>query len=41
MEYVEGETLGNLIKRSGRLEVKLAPDTRPYRSNNLKVSRSR
>ena len=24
MEFVEGETLGNLIKRSGRLEVKLA-----------------
>jgi serine/threonine protein kinase len=24
MEFVEGETLENLIKRSGRLEVKLA-----------------
>ena len=24
MEFVEGETLQNLIKRSGRLEVKLA-----------------
>src|SRR5499425_1409933 len=24
MEFVEGETLGNLIKRSGRLEIKLA-----------------
>ena len=24
MEFVEGKTLGNLIKRSGRLEVKLA-----------------
>ena len=26
MEFVEGETLQNLIKRSGRLEVKLALD---------------
>ena len=26
MEFVEGETLENLIKRSGRLEVKLAPE---------------
>jgi hypothetical protein len=28
MEFVEGETLENLIKRSGRLEVKLAGSTR-------------
>jgi len=26
MEFIEGETLENLIKRSGRLEVKLALD---------------
>src|SRR6202795_4805139 len=29
MEFVEGDTLEQLIKRSGRLEVNLAPETRP------------